>query len=117
MTNIFLYCLLFLQLFFTEDLRNSKFLTYNFSLIFILFISKTIILTLLFFEDIFRIQKFFSTEFRKKIDNSRRKFVSQLSLVVASIPLPIMIHGITRGRYNFKVINHEIKFKKPPKIL
>ena len=115
-TNIFLYCLLFLQLFFTEDLRNSKFLTYNFSLIFILFISKTIILTLLFFEDIFRITKFFFYRIqKKKIDNSRRKFVSQLSLVVASIPLPIMIHGITRGRYNFKVINHEIKFKNLPK--
>jgi predicted MPP superfamily phosphohydrolase len=78
-------------------------------------VSKTILILFLFPEDILRVIKFlFSKIQNKKIDNSRRKFISNLSLAVAAIPIPIMIHGITRGRYNFKVVNHVIGFKDLP---
>jgi uncharacterized protein len=115
LVNGILYFLLFFQIFFIENVRESALLTYNFTLLFILFVSKTILILFLFPEDILRVIKFlFSKIQNKKIDNSRRKFISNLSLAVAAIPIPIMIHGITRGRYNFKVINHEIDFKDLP---
>jgi predicted MPP superfamily phosphohydrolase len=116
LVNGILYFLLFFQIFFIENIRESALLTYNFTLLFILFVSKTILILFLFPEDILRFIKFlFSKIQNKKIDNSRRKFISNLSLAVAAIPIPIMIHGITRGRYNFKVVNHEISFKDLPK--
>lgn len=115
LVNVILYFLLFFQIFFIENVRESALLTYNFTLLFILLVSKTIIILFLFPEDILRVIKFlFSKIQNKKIDNSRRKFISNLSLSVAAIPIPIMIHGITRGRYNFKVVNHEIGFKDLP---
>tara|TARA_B100002019_G_scaffold40991_1_gene34296 strand:- start:282 stop:1481 length:1200 start_codon:yes stop_codon:yes gene_type:complete len=115
LVNGILYFLLFFQIFFVENVRESALLTYNFTLLFILFVSKTILILFLFPEDILRVIKFlFSKIQNKKIDNSRRKFISNLSLAVAAIPIPIMIHGITRGRYNFKVVNHEISFKDLP---
>ena len=115
LVNGILYFLLFFQIFFIENVRESALLTYNFTLLFILFVSKTILILFLFPEDILRVIKFlFSKIQNKKIDNSRRKFISNLSLAVAAIPIPIMIHGITRGRYNFKVFNHEIGFKDLP---
>ena len=115
LVNGILYFLLFFQIFFIENVRESALLTYNFTLLFILFVSKTILILFLFPEDILRVIKFlFSKIQNKKIDNSRRKFISNLSLAVAAIPIPIMIHGITRGRYNFKVVNHEIGFKDLP---
>ena len=115
LVNGILYFLLFFQIFFVENVRESALLTYNFTLLFILFVSKTILILFLFPEDILRVLKFlFSKIQNKKIDNTRRKFISNLSLAVAAIPIPIMIHGITRGRYNFKVVNHEIGFKDLP---
>ena len=113
--NGILYFLLFFQIFFIDNVRESALLTYNFTLLFILFVSKTILILFLFPEDILRFIKFlFSKIQNKKIDNSRRKFISNLSIAVAAIPIPIMIHGITRGRYNFKVVNHEISYKDLP---
>jgi len=115
LVNGILYFLLLFQIFFVENVRESALLTYNLTLLFILFVSKTILILFLFPEDILRVIKFlFSKIQNKKIDNSRRKFISNLSLAVAAIPIPIMIHGITRGRYNFKVVNHEIGFKDLP---
>lgn len=113
--NGILYFLLFFQIFFIDNVRESALLTYNFTLLFILFVSKTILILFLIPEDILRFIKFlFSKIQNKKIDNSRRKFISNLSIAVAAIPIPIMIHGITRGRYNFKVVNHEISYKDLP---
>ncbi|KAA1245107.1 metallophosphoesterase [Aquimarina sp. RZ0] len=44
----------------------------------------------------------------------RRKFISQLALGVAAIPFAGLIHGIFKGKYNFKVINHVLYFKELP---
>ncbi|MEL0186799.1 MAG: metallophosphoesterase, partial [Flavobacteriaceae bacterium] len=45
---------------------------------------------------------------------SRRKFVSKTALALSAIPIPIMLHGVIHGRYNFKVIKHTLKFKNLP---
>ncbi len=44
----------------------------------------------------------------------RRKFVSQLALGIALIPLAGIIHGIWKGRYNYKVIIQKLGFGNLP---
>jgi uncharacterized protein len=45
---------------------------------------------------------------------SRRRFVSQIGLGLASIPFLSLIYGITIGKYNFKVIKQNIFFSDLP---
>jgi predicted MPP superfamily phosphohydrolase len=44
----------------------------------------------------------------------RRKFVSQLALVVASIPFAGFVYGVFKGKYNFKVFKETIYFEDLP---
>jgi uncharacterized protein len=45
---------------------------------------------------------------------SRRKFVTQLGLVVAAIPFTSIVYGIFKGKYNFKVHRQSIYFEDLP---
>ncbi len=47
--------------------------------------------------------------------DSRRTFIKQLSIMVASIPFFTFLHGMTRGKYNYKVRNVQLSFKDLPK--
>ena len=72
---------------------------------------KLIICSFLFFEDIVRILTFsvkflFSFNDSNDIFIQRRQFVSKIALFLASIPLPFVVYGIFKGRYNYKVINY-----------
>ena len=40
----------------------------------------------------------------------RRLFVSQLSILLASIPAGALLIGMVRGKYNYKVIKHQLSF-------
>ncbi len=44
----------------------------------------------------------------------RRAFISKLALGVAAIPLAGMIHGILKGKYNFRVLKHTLYFDDLP---
>lgn len=44
----------------------------------------------------------------------RRKFISQLALVVASIPFAGFVYGVLKGKYNFKVFRETIYFEDLP---
>ena len=114
--NSLIYLILIFQIFFFYDGNFNKFFSYNLTLIFILFISKSIVISILFFEDIFRIISIILNKFSisKKTNFSRRRFVSKLGLALGSIPIPFMTHGVLIGRYNFKVIKHIIHFEDLP---
>ncbi len=45
---------------------------------------------------------------------SRRKFVSQTALILAAIPFVGVIHGVWKGRYNFRVIRKTLEFAGLP---
>ncbi|MCL9809294.1 metallophosphoesterase [Flavobacterium luminosum] len=70
-------------------------------------------------EDIYRLFSGISTYFFAN-DNSetflpeRRRFISRMALIVAAIPFTSLIYGITKGRYNFKVIKQDIFFPDLP---
>ena len=88
-----------------------------FALFFTLFCFKLILISFLFFEDILRLivstyKFFFSPTESFLID--RRGFLSKIAILIASIPIPFVIHGIFKGRYNYKVYNYELKFDDLP---
>ncbi len=51
----------------------------------------------------------------KQPSDSRRLFLKNFSLAIGSIPFLGIVHGIWKGRYNFKVIKHSIAFDDLPK--
>lgn len=45
---------------------------------------------------------------------SRRKFVSQIALGIASIPMISLLYGMYRGKYNFRVLKYTLHFEDLP---
>ncbi len=85
----------------------------------LVYIPKILLTLILFGEDLFRLAtgaiNFFVNN-DSEISNfpSRRKFVSQVAMVLAAIPFASLIYGIFEGKYNFKVIKQTVFFPDLP---
>jgi uncharacterized protein len=44
----------------------------------------------------------------------RRRFISQMGIVLAGIPFASIIYGVTKGKYNFKVLRNTLYFADLP---
>ncbi len=44
----------------------------------------------------------------------RRKFITQVSVLIAAIPMGAVLHGIWKGRFKFTIHRQELKFKNLP---
>ena len=83
------------------------------------YLPKAVLAIVMLTEDFFRVGKG-SVNYlaKKKRDQpffaSRRKFVSQMGLGLASIPFLSLMYGIFEGKYNFKVIKQRIYFPDLP---
>ena len=80
-------------------------------------IPKLVIIMLLFGEDFYRwILKLISAISNGETKSlvGRRKFISQLALGLAAIPFTAFIYGIIQGKYNYKVIKHQLIFDDLP---
>lgn len=84
--------------------------------------TKTVLVVFMFGEDIIRLcvagynyltNTFFEGNATQYLPG-RRKFVSQIALGVAAIPFVGLLHGIFRGKYNFKVLHHVLHFEDLP---
>ncbi|MTE26854.1 metallophosphoesterase [Winogradskyella sp. ZXX205] len=89
---------------------------YALAFLIMLFLPKAFMLLFMLGEDLVRgvsygIQKLSGNEVHFK---GRREFVSKLALGVAAIPFASFLHGITRGKYNFQVIKHQLFFEDLP---
>ena len=126
-TYILLNTLIFLNFFlrviyvYQNELSYSDQFYGNLSIPFALFFTligfKLIIILFLFFEDISRsflsiINFFFKFSDAKIFE--RRSFLSKIALLVASIPIPFVLYGIYKGRYNYKVYKYDLIFDDLP---
>jgi hypothetical protein len=98
--------------------QNSKTLL-TLGLLLLLFIPKIILTFFMLMEDVFRVFSGTVTHFMGDNDNgnflpSRRKFVSQIALVIAAIPFTSLIYGMTKGKYNFRVLKQTLFFPDLP---
>ena len=94
-------------------------LSYSLGFFISLFIFQAIIIISLFFEDIIRIPQAMYSLFNQGFNGQeyfpqRRKFMSQLALILASIPFGALMYGMFRGKYNYKVMSYEIEFDDLP---
>jgi hypothetical protein len=85
----------------------------------IVYVPKIFLMLFMFGEDIFRLIRG-AINYFVEYDNpssyipERRKFVSQIALVIAAIPFASLIYGIFEGKYNFKVIKQRVYFPDLP---
>lgn len=82
-------------------------------------VPKLVIIFVMLGEDVFRViigtwQKISGSSDSAFLPE-RRKFISQAGLIIAAIPFIGIIHGVLKGRYNYKVIKKQLVFKDLPK--
>jgi hypothetical protein len=98
--------------------QNSKTLI-TFGLLLLVFIPKLILTSIMLLEDVFRVFSGTITHFLGDNDRGsflpeRRRFVSQVALAMAAIPFSSLLYGMTRGKYNFRVIKQTLFFPDLP---
>lgn len=104
---------------FDRSLGQNKQSLFVIGLFLVVYVPKMFLMIFMFGEDLFRIIRG-SINYFVEYDNSgsylpaRRKFVSQIALVVAAIPFASLIYGIFEGKYNFKVIKQQVFFPDLP---
>lgn len=104
---------------FDRSVGQTKQTMFTMGLLLLVYVPKIIILLVLLGEDIFRmgvgvINYFIDNTTTTSNFPSRRKFVSQIALGLASIPFFSLIYGIFEGKYNYKVIKQAIYFPDLP---
>ncbi len=80
-------------------------------------VPKLIVLIMMLGEDIVRvisgsIRKLSGSE--EQFLPDRRRFVSQAALILAAIPFAGILHGVWRGRYNYRVLRKTLVFEDLP---
>ena len=96
---------------------QTKGFQYAFSLLLVFLLPKVILLVSMFGEDVYRVLvKGFRMIGNSEVKSmpSRRKFIAQLALGIAAIPFASFLYGVTKGKYNFKVLKYELEFDDLP---
>ena len=104
---------------FDRSIGQTKTTLFTLGLLLLVLIPKIVLSAIMLIEDIFRVGSGAITYFMGDNDNGsflpeRRRFISQLALGLAAIPFTSLIYGITKGRYNYKVIKQNIFFPDLP---
>ncbi|MBF9251981.1 metallophosphoesterase [Pontibacter sp. 172403-2] len=100
----------------TRGAPPSAFQTYLASTLFIIFASKLVVVVFLMLDDVLRLGKVAlnSAGNEAAFDPSRSKFLSQLGLVVAAVPLTAFIWGMVKGAYEYRVKHITLRFPNLP---
>lgn len=109
--------ILFLVIKFDRDNGPNNTFQYVMALVLLSLVPKLIVILFMLGEDVWRVisgsvRKINSSE--AEFIASRRKFVSQTALILAAIPFAGIIHGVIKGRYNFRVIRQNLSFADLP---
>ena len=94
-------------------------ISYSLGFFISLFVFQFIIIIGLIFEDIIRFPQALYSFFNQGMTGQdffpqRRKFISQITLTLASIPFGALLYGMYRGKYNYKVSSYELEFDDLP---
>lgn len=89
------------------------------SVLLIIYFSKFLIVVILFVDDLRRL---FMTAYEgvagtQNFDKSRSRFLSQMAVVVGSLPLVTLTYGILRNRYRYKIYKETVPLENLPKSL
>lgn len=118
--SIIIYAYIFYTVFnFDRKVGQTKQSLFALGLMLTVYLPKMVLATIMFGEDVFRFfagvaNYFIEFDNRDSFLPSRRKFVSQVALGLAAIPFLSLIYGITKGKYNFKVIKQNLFFPDLP---
>jgi predicted MPP superfamily phosphohydrolase len=104
---------------FDRSIGQTKTTLFTLGLLLLVLIPKILLTFFLLLEDVFRVFSGSVTYFMGDNNNGdflpeRRKFVSQIALGIASIPFMGLVYGMTKGKYNYKVIRQIIFFPDLP---
>nr|WP_315195323.1 metallophosphoesterase [uncultured Flavobacterium sp.] len=104
---------------FDRSVGQTKQTMFTMGLLLVVYVPKIVTMIVLLGEDVFRlatgsINYFIDNNSNADFLPSRRKFVSQIGLGLASIPFLSLIYGIFEGKYNYKVIKQAIYFPDLP---
>lgn len=95
----------------------SQALMASFGVLVLFVVPKLIATVVLLSEDIFRVINVIVSYFESASIHlpERRAFVSKIALGLASIPFASVLYGITKGKYNYQVVEHTLFFDDLPK--
>lgn len=104
---------------FDRTVGQNKQSLFTIGLLIVVYVPKLFLTIFMFGEDLFRLLRGLTNYFVEHDNPSsyipeRRKFVSQIALVIAAIPFASLIYGIFEGKYNFKVIKQQVFFPDLP---
>ena len=104
---------------FDRSVGQNKQSLITIGLLLVIYVPKLFLTVFMFGEDLFRLIRGLTNYFVEHDNPSsyipeRRKFVSQIALVIAAIPFASLIYGIFEGKYNFKVIKQQVFFPDLP---
>lgn len=114
---VYLYLLVIIFRFDRDAGPHNGLFKYFLGLFILFLVPKLILLLIMFGEDVIRVlvgtvQKIKGSE--GSFLPERRKFVGQIALGLAAIPFLGILHGIVRGRYNYKVMRKTVEFDDLP---
>ena len=104
---------------FDRSVGQTQMSLFTLGLLLLLLIPKIILTVFMLLEDVFRIFNGTITHFVGDNDSGsflpdRRKFISQMALVIAAIPFTSLLYGMTKGKYDFRVIRQPLYFADLP---
>ncbi|MGV7107237.1 metallophosphoesterase [Flavobacterium sp. U410] len=117
---VFLLYLAYYFFTFDRNTAQDKRFQWTIGLLLLLYLPKIILTLTLFSEDVFRLFQGTFQYFSKSEETTvsflpeRRKFVSQMALVLAAVPFTSLLYGMTKGKYNFKVMKQTLFFPDLP---
>nr|WP_294936916.1 metallophosphoesterase [uncultured Flavobacterium sp.] len=104
---------------FDKAIGQNKLTLFTMGMLLITIVPKLLIAIILLGEDIFRmfatiINYFTQADNIRESIPGRRKFISQVAIGLAAIPFTSLLYGMTKGKYNYKVIKQILFFPDLP---
>ncbi len=97
---------------------------YSFAMIFIIYLSKIIVVAFMLLDDVLRLFRFLfgwialkfssSPEVSESFRVSRLDFLVKSGFILSAIPFFSLIYGMVKGAYNYKIHRRDIAFKNLP---